>query len=74
MIVPREHETAVNKAPVVRALAALLMVFAILSTIARVVTRLLTIRRLRVDDVLIMAATVRVSLYLEHLLIEKHAK
>ncbi|KAM5341921.1 hypothetical protein ACJ41O_014952 [Fusarium nematophilum] len=58
MIVPREHETPFNKAPVVRAIAALLMVITILSALTRIVTRLATVRSLKVDDILVAAATV----------------
>lgn len=58
MILPREHETPFNKAPVIRAVAALLMVIAILSAVTRIVTRLLTVGAFKKDDQLVAAATV----------------
>uniref|UniRef100_A0A8H7KA19 Rhodopsin domain-containing protein n=1 Tax=Bionectria ochroleuca TaxID=29856 RepID=A0A8H7KA19_BIOOC len=58
MILPREHETPFNKAPVIRAVAALLMVIAIFSAVTRIVTRLLTVGAFKKDDQLVAAATV----------------
>lgn len=58
MILPREHETPFNKAPLIRAMAALLMVIAILSAFTRIVTRLLTVGTFKKDDKLVAAATV----------------
>ncbi|VUC35668.1 unnamed protein product [Clonostachys rosea] len=58
MILPREHETPFNKAPLIRAMAALLMVIAILSAVTRIVTRLLTVGAFKKDDQLVAAATV----------------
>ncbi|KAF4964045.1 hypothetical protein FSARC_7994 [Fusarium sarcochroum] len=58
MLFPREHETPFNKAPLIRAIAALLMVIAILSAITRLVTRLATIRTLKTDDILVAASTI----------------
>ncbi|KAF4463710.1 hypothetical protein FALBO_9475 [Fusarium albosuccineum] len=58
MLLPREHETPFNKAPLIRAIAALLMVIAILSAITRLATRLFTIRTLKTDDVLVAASTI----------------
>ncbi|KAH7020352.1 hypothetical protein EDB80DRAFT_633825 [Ilyonectria destructans] len=60
MILPREHETPFNKAPVIRAMAALLMVITILSAMTRLITRVVTIRRLKVDDYLVAASTTMV--------------
>ncbi|KAH6887642.1 hypothetical protein B0T10DRAFT_539011 [Thelonectria olida] len=57
MLLPREHETPFNKAPLIRALAGLLMVITVLSAITRIATRLVTIRTLKVDDTLVAAAT-----------------
>lgn len=56
MIVPREHETPDNKAPLIRAIAALMMCIAILSAITRLVTRAITMRKLKLDDSLVLAA------------------
>ncbi|KAM0548063.1 hypothetical protein ACHAPJ_010121 [Fusarium lateritium] len=58
MLFPREHETPFNKAPLIRAIAALLMVIAILSAITRLVTRLATIRTLMTDDILVAASMI----------------
>lgn len=58
MIVPREHESPDNKAPLIRAIAALMMVIAILSAITRLVTRAITMRKLKLDDSLVLAAVV----------------
>lgn len=58
MIVPREHETPFNKAPVVRAVSALLMIITILSALTRLITRQLTVGSLKSDDVLVAVATV----------------
>ncbi|KAH7137005.1 hypothetical protein B0J13DRAFT_677762, partial [Dactylonectria estremocensis] len=60
MILPREHETPFNKAPLIRALGALLMVITILSAFTRIVTRLVTIRTLKVDDYLVVTSTIMV--------------
>ncbi|KAJ6790134.1 hypothetical protein PWT90_05309 [Aphanocladium album] len=57
MIQPREFETPYNKSPLVRAVTAFLMVFAILSVITRLATRLLTTGSLKSDDHMIIAAT-----------------
>ncbi|EXK77167.1 hypothetical protein FOQG_18121 [Fusarium oxysporum f. sp. raphani 54005] len=58
MLLPREHETPFNKAPLIRALAALLMVITILSAVTRIVTRLATVRSLKLDDTLVAASTI----------------
>ncbi|KAK7431015.1 hypothetical protein QQZ08_002545 [Neonectria magnoliae] len=58
MLLPREHETPFNKAPLIRAMAALLMVIMILSVITRLVIRLVTVRSLKLDDTLVAASTV----------------
>lgn len=58
MILPREHETPFNKAPLIRAVTALLMVISILSAITRLVTRMATAGNLKLDDILVGASTV----------------
>lgn len=58
-LLPREYETDSNKAPVVRAVTALLMVIAILSTTTRLTTKLITVGSVKIDDHLVAAATVR---------------
>ncbi|KAJ3496005.1 hypothetical protein NLG97_g2980 [Lecanicillium saksenae] len=57
MMQPREFETPYNKSPLVRAVAAFLMVFSILSVVTRIATRLLTAGSLKSDDHTIIAAT-----------------
>ncbi|EEU33353.1 uncharacterized protein NECHADRAFT_82920 [Fusarium vanettenii 77-13-4] len=57
MILPREHETPFNKAPLIRAVTALLMVISILSAITRLVTRMATAGNLKLDDILVGAST-----------------
>ncbi|KAH7189923.1 hypothetical protein DER44DRAFT_844905 [Fusarium oxysporum] len=58
MLTPREHATAVNKAPIVRAMAALLMVISIQAATIRIVTRVTTVGSLSLDDGLVAASTV----------------
>ncbi|KAH7210136.1 hypothetical protein DER44DRAFT_722608 [Fusarium oxysporum] len=58
MLKPREHATAVNKAPIVRAMTALLMVISILAATVRIVTRVTTVGSLSLDDGLVAASTV----------------
>ncbi|KAH7124729.1 hypothetical protein EDB81DRAFT_664332 [Dactylonectria macrodidyma] len=60
MILPREYETPFNKAPLIRAIGALMMVFTILSAFTRIATRLVTIRTLKIDDYLVIVSTVMV--------------
>ncbi|KAH7110960.1 hypothetical protein EDB81DRAFT_369402 [Dactylonectria macrodidyma] len=60
MILPREHETPFNKAPLIRAIGALLMVITILSAVTRIATRLVTIRTLKGDDYLVAMSTIMV--------------
>lgn len=62
MNLPREIPTAFNKAPIVRAVTALLMVISILATITRVMMKLMTTRGLTVDDCFLSAATVSFKL------------
>ncbi|OAA54695.1 hypothetical protein ISF_08296 [Cordyceps fumosorosea ARSEF 2679] len=57
MISPRELETPFNKAPLVRAVTAFLMVFSVLAVITRIATRLLTAGSLKLDDHTVIAAT-----------------
>ncbi|RSL84019.1 hypothetical protein CEP52_016558 [Fusarium oligoseptatum] len=57
MILPREHDTPFNKAPLIRAVTALLMVMSILSAITRLATRMLTKGNLELDDMLVGAST-----------------
>ncbi|KAG9250108.1 uncharacterized protein F5Z01DRAFT_695663 [Emericellopsis atlantica] len=57
MLVAREHETPDNKAPLIRALAALLIVIALLAATVRIATRTITIARLKADDFLVITAT-----------------
>lgn len=59
MLQPREQETPFNKAPVVRAVTALLMVIFILSTLTRAGVRMATTGSLKADDYLIGISTVR---------------
>ncbi|EWZ97206.1 hypothetical protein FOWG_04400 [Fusarium oxysporum f. sp. lycopersici MN25] len=58
MLTPREHATAVNKAPIVRAMTALLMVISIQAATIRIVTRVTTVGSLSLDDGLVAASTV----------------
>ncbi|KAL9564970.1 hypothetical protein ACKAV7_010884 [Fusarium commune] len=58
MLAPREHATATDKAPIVRAMTALLMVIAILAATLRIATRLTTVGSLGLDDGLVAASTV----------------
>lgn len=58
MLVRREPEGPFNKAPVVRAVSAFLLVVAVLATLTRVVTKLILVRRCKTDDNLIIAAAV----------------
>ncbi|KAM5529472.1 hypothetical protein BFJ70_g17351 [Fusarium oxysporum] len=58
MLTPREHATAVNKAPIVRAMTALLMVISILAATIRIVTRVTTVGSFSLDDGLVAASTV----------------
>ncbi|KAF5227518.1 hypothetical protein FANTH_14750 [Fusarium anthophilum] len=58
MLAPREHATDTNKAPIVRAMTALMMVIAIMAATVRLVTRLTTIGSLGLDDRLVAASTV----------------
>ena len=62
MLTPREHATAVNKAPIVRAMTALLMVISIQAATIRIVTRVTTVGSLSLDDGLVAASTVRTIL------------
>lgn len=65
MLLPREHETPFNKAPVIRALSMILMIVTMFSVFIRVLTRIATMRRLRwsslfkSDDILIFVSMVR---------------
>lgn len=54
----REYEEPFNKSPVVRALTAFFLVVALLATITRITTRLISVGRLKKDDILVTAATV----------------
>jgi hypothetical protein len=64
MLLPREHETPFNKAPVIRALSMILMIVTMFSVFIRVLTRIATMRRLRwsslfkSDDILIFVSMV----------------
>ncbi|KAM5343929.1 hypothetical protein ACJ41O_012466 [Fusarium nematophilum] len=58
MLLSREHETPFNKAPLIRAMAALLMVITILSAITRIATRRVTIRSFKLDDTLVAVSTI----------------
>lgn len=58
MLHTREFATDSNKAPVIRAVAALLMVISVLSTTIRLTIRYLTMRAWHVDDALVAGATV----------------
>ncbi|POR39145.1 Uncharacterized protein TPAR_00654 [Tolypocladium paradoxum] len=53
----REIETPFNKAPVVRVVAALLMVISILAALTRITTQLLRVRSLKLDDHLTVVST-----------------
>lgn len=59
MLLPREHTTAANKAPIVRAMTALLMVITILAATLRIATRLTIVGSLSFDDGLVAASAVR---------------
>ncbi|KAH7147033.1 hypothetical protein B0J13DRAFT_621956 [Dactylonectria estremocensis] len=58
MLLPRERETPFNKAPLIWAMAALLMVITMLSAITRIATRMVTIRAFKLDDTLVVASTI----------------
>ncbi|KAI1041805.1 hypothetical protein LB505_008462 [Fusarium chuoi] len=64
MLLPREHETPFNKAPVIRALSMILMIVTMFSVFIRVLTRIATMRRLRwsslfkSDDILIFVSMI----------------
>lgn len=59
MLTPREHATSANKAPIVRAMTALLMIIAILAATLRIATRVTIVGSLSLDDGLIAASAVR---------------
>ncbi|KAH7178943.1 hypothetical protein DER46DRAFT_622476 [Fusarium sp. MPI-SDFR-AT-0072] len=58
MLAPREHATDTNKAPIVRAMTAFMMVIAIMAATLRIVTRVTTVGSLSLDDRLVAASTV----------------
>ncbi|KAH7246698.1 hypothetical protein BKA59DRAFT_455729 [Fusarium tricinctum] len=58
MLLPREHATTANKAPIVRAMTALLMVITILAATLRIATRLTIVGSLSLDDGLVAASAV----------------
>ncbi|SPJ87936.1 related to integral membrane protein [Fusarium torulosum] len=58
MLTPREHATTANKAPIVRAMTALLMIIAILAATLRIATRVTIVGSLSLDDGLIAASAV----------------
>ncbi|KIL85461.1 hypothetical protein FAVG1_11419 [Fusarium avenaceum] len=58
MLLTREHATIANKAPIVRAMTALLMVITILAATLRIATRLTIVGSLSLDDGLVIASTV----------------
>lgn len=59
MLLPREHATTTNKAPIVRAMTALLMVITILAATLRIATRLTIVGSLTLDDGFVAASAVR---------------
>ncbi|CAJ0552393.1 Ff.00g063720.m01.CDS01 [Fusarium sp. VM40] len=56
MLLPREHATTTNKAPIVRAMTALLMVITILAATLRIATRLTIVGSLTLDDGFVAAS------------------
>lgn len=62
----RELETPYNKSPLVRAVAAFLMVVAVLSVLTRLATRLLTSGSMKLDDHLVITATVSDRVFCSH--------
>lgn len=68
-ILPREHEELFNKAPLVRAVTALLLVIFTLSTITRIITRWIKIGSFKSDDTFIVSSTVSLSILKEFVIL-----